>query len=138
MGNLTRTPEYKQFPSGQAVCKLGLATSRGGRAKGAEGSAPEVCFIDVSIWGNQAEPCKKFLDKGSLVLVEGRLRLESWTDQGGAKRNRHSIVADRVTFVKAGAQAQDGEALSNGGEDAFGKGEIDLENEEAFKEELPF
>lgn len=136
LGNLTRTPELRQLPSDQVVCKFGLATSSFFKSKTGENSGQEVCFVDVNVWGAQAAVCKKVLDKGSTVLVEGRLRFESWSDQTGAKRSRHSIIADRVTFIRTNSQFQTG---SNTEEDAlFDKGEIDLENEEAFKEELPF
>lgn len=133
MGNLTRVPDFKQLPSGQAVCKLGIATSRVIRSKSGESQTQEVCFIDIDVWGPQAEVCKKYLEKGSSILVEGRLRLESWSDQTGSKRSKHTIVSDRVTFVKTGATLN-----NNSSDDIFNKGEIDLDGEDAFKDELPF
>lgn len=131
MGNLTRKPEHKQLASGQSICKLGLATSRPTKSKN-EGQSQEVCFIDVDVWGPQADVCKKFLDKGSTVLVEGRLRWDSWNDQAGTKRSKHTLVADRITFIKSNSNSQ------QDSDDLFGKGEIELDNEEAFKDELPF
>jgi len=100
MGNLTRDPEFKQLPSGQAICRLALATNRQFKPKNAVETIQEVCFIDVDVWGAQADNCQKFLGKGSSILVEGRLKLDSWQDNEGQKRSRHSIVADRVTFIK--------------------------------------
>lgn len=128
MGNLTRAPEVKQLPSGQTICKLGIASSRTTKGKN-DMAIQEVCFIDVDVWGAQAESCKKYLDKGSTVLVDGRLKLDSWTDAEGNKRGKHTIVADRVTFIKSVAGAS---------QDSASKGEVDLDSEEAFKEELPF
>lgn len=132
MGNLTRTPECKQLPSGMSVCNMSLATSRTIKTKSGENPVNEVCFVDIAVWGNQAESCQKYLDKGSSVLVEGRLKLDSWNDQNGNKRSKHTIVADRVTFIRGSQNQQyDGDSVASG--------EIDLENNnEAFKDELPF
>jgi single-strand DNA-binding protein len=105
MGNLTRDPEYKQLQSGQAVCRLGIASNRQFKNKQSGAMVQEVCFIDVDVWGQQAESCNQFLQKGRSVLVEGRLKLDSWQDNDGNKRSKHSIVADRVTFL-AGATTQ--------------------------------
>lgn len=120
MGNLTRDPEHKQLSSGQAVCRLGLASNRQFKNKQTGTMVQEVCFIDVDVWGPQAESCRQYLSKGRAVLVEGRLKLDSWQEQDGTKRSKHSIVADRVTFLAAGpqGQAEDGEGMSE--ESEFG------------------
>jgi single-strand DNA-binding protein len=107
MGNLTRDPEYKQLTSGQAVCRLGLAVNRQFKNRQTGNLVQEVCYIDVDVWGAQAESCRQYLQKGRAVLVEGRLKLDSWEDQNGQSRNKHSIVADRVVFLGSGAQAED-------------------------------
>jgi single stranded DNA-binding protein len=67
----------------------------------------EVCYIDVDVWGPQAENCRQYLQKGRSVLIEGRLKLDSWQDQTGVQRTKHSVVADRVLFLGQGAGAQD-------------------------------
>ena len=130
MGNLTRDPELKQLNNGQNLCKIGIASSRNVKGKSGE-MTQEVCFVDIDVWGAQAENCSKSLEKGSSVLVEGRLRWDSWVDQTGAKRSRHSVVADRVIFLKGSGSA------ANSSSD-FDKGEISLDEEDAFKDELPF
>lgn len=108
LGNLTRDPEYKQLATGQAVCRLGLASNRQFKNRQTGAMVQEVCFVDVDVWGPQAESCNQYLQKGRQVLVEGRLKLDSWEDTDGNKRSKHSIVADRVTFISAtGAQAED-------------------------------
>lgn len=138
MGNLTRKPEHKLLASGQAICKLGLATSRPTKSKGDQQSQ-EVCFIDVDVWGPQADLCAKYLDKGSTILIEGRLRWDSWSDQSGNKRSKHTLVADRVTFVRGGNASANADVDSSAfGDEAFSKGEIFLDNDEAFKDGLPF
>ena len=106
MGNLTRDPEHKQLASGQAVCRFGLASNRQFKNKQTGTMVQEVCFIDVDVWGPQAESCRQYLNKGRAVLVEGRLKLDSWQDNDGAKRSKHTIVADRVTFLASGQQAE--------------------------------
>jgi single-strand DNA-binding protein len=103
VGNLTRDPEYKQLPSGQAVCRLGLAVNRSFKSKQSGAAVQEVCYIDIDVWGAQAESCNQYLKKGRPVLVEGRLKFDTWSDQQGGTRSKHSIVADRVVFLQSGA-----------------------------------
>lgn len=102
IGNLTRDPEYKQLSSGQAVCRLGLAVNRQYKNRQNGETVQEVCFIDIDVWGAQAESCRQYLQKGRQVLIEGRLKLDSWEDQNGQTRSKHSVVADRVVFLSVG------------------------------------
>ena len=110
VGNLTRDPDYKQLTSGQSVCRLGLASNRQFKNKQSGDMIQEVCYIDIDVWGPQAESCRQYLQKGRPILVEGRLKLDSWDDANGQKRSKHSIVADRIVFlgstqsVEAGAE----------------------------------
>lgn len=108
MGNLTRDPDYKQLSSGQAVCRLGIASNRQFKNKQNGDTIQEVCYIDIDVWGPQAESCRQYLQKGRPVLIEGRLKFDSWEDSAsGQKRSKHSIVADRVMFLSYGAQSED-------------------------------
>lgn len=107
VGNLTRDPEYKQLASGQGVCRLGIATNRQFPNRQTGAMVQEVCFIDIDVWGAQAESCRQYLSKGRSVLIEGRLKFDSWDDQqSGQKRSKHSIVAERVVFLGGGADAE--------------------------------
>lgn len=106
VGNLTRNPEYKQLPSGQAICRLGLAANRQFKNRQTNENVQEVCFVDVDVWGAQAESCNQYLEKGRMVLVEGRLKFDTWQDAEGNPRSKHSIVADRVVFLQNNANAQ--------------------------------
>ena len=106
MGNLTRDPELKQLSSGQSVCRLSLASNRQFKNKQNGETIQEVCFIDVDVWGAQAESCNRYLQKGRSILVEGRLKLDTWEDNG-QKRSKHSIVADRITFLASSAQSSE-------------------------------
>ncbi len=110
IGNLTRDPEYKQLPSGQGVCNLGLASNRQYKNKQTGMMIQEVCFIDVDVFGPQAESCKQYLQKGRPVLIEGRLKFDSWETPEGQKRSKYSIVADRVVFLGSGG-ASDAESV---------------------------
>jgi len=101
VGNLTRSPELKQAGPGQ-VCRLGLATNRQFKNRQTGDMVQEVCFVDVDVWGAQATSCSQHLQKGRSVLVEGHLKYDSWQDQTGQSRSKHSIVADRVVFLDRG------------------------------------
>lgn len=109
IGNLTRDPEYRQLASGQAVCRLGLATNRQFKNRQTGTLVQEVCYIDIDVWGAQAESCRQYLSKGRAVLVEGRLKFDTWEDPNGQKRNKHSIVADRIVFLSSSAETMDGQ-----------------------------
>ncbi len=105
MGNLTRDPELKQLGSAQSVCRLGLASNRQYKNRQNGEMVQEVCYVDVDVWGAQAETCKQFLQKGRSVLIEGRLKLDSWQDTDGKQRSKHSIVADRVVFMNQAGES---------------------------------
>lgn len=98
IGNLTRDVELRYIPSGLAIAKIGLATSR--KFKRQDGTMDEeVCFVDVNLFGRTAEVANQYLKKGSKVLIEGRLIFESWVDQSGQKRYKHSVRADSMQML---------------------------------------
>lgn len=104
-GNLTRDPEVRYTPSGTAVADLGLAINE--RYKSKDGTWEEkTVFVDVVVWGRQAETSGEYLYKGSPVLVEGRLQLDQWENQQGEKRSKIRVRADRVQFL--GSPRKDG------------------------------
>ena len=155
IGNLTREPEYKQQPSGQGLCKLGLASNRQFRNKVTGALTQEVLFVDVAVWGPQAESCKQYLQKGRPVLVEGRLKLDSWKDAEGNTRSKHSIVAEKVVFLGSRQDAetgvpyetgvgaarvadQDSASFSPSSSNADGQPDVSFREEEAFSDDLPF
>ncbi|PAF52229.1 single-stranded DNA-binding protein [Helicobacter sp. 13S00477-4] len=107
VGNLTRDVELRYLPSGSALATLGLASNR--RYKKQDGSqAEEVCFVDVKLFGRAAEVANQYLRKGSKVLIEGRLTLETWTDQTGSKKSKHTITAEGMQMLDSkGSSAQD-------------------------------
>ncbi len=105
VGNLTRDPEYKQLASGQAVCRLGLATNRQFKNRQSGQMVQEVCYVDIDVWGAQADSCHQYLQKGRSVLVEGRLKFDTWEDPSGQNRSKHSVVADRVVFLSSASES---------------------------------
>jgi single-strand DNA-binding protein len=117
VGNLTRDPDFKQLPSGQSVCRLALASNRQFKNKQTGMMGQEVCYVDVDVWGAQAETCRQYLAKGRPVLVEGRLKLDTWQDAQGANRSKHSISADRVVFLSSNAGEGQGAGADLGGQE---------------------
>jgi single-strand DNA-binding protein len=100
MGNLTRDPEVKYTPKGNAVGDLAIAINDSYKA--ADGTIKEtVTYVDVEVWGRQAETCKQYLTKGRPVFVEGQLKLDQW-EQDGQKKSRLKVRADRVQFLGGG------------------------------------
>ena len=98
IGRLTRDPELKYTPGGTAVCELRLAVNHTYRTRD-DGKKEETCFIDVSVFGRQGETVNQYLSKGRELFVEGRLKLDSWENQEGQKRSKHSLIADRCQFL---------------------------------------
>lgn len=100
IGNLGADPELKHVGDNRAVCSLSLATNES--YKGKDGARVEkVEWHRITVWGDQAESCAKYLSKGRSVYVEGRLQTRSY-EKDGQKRYATDIVADRVTFLGGG------------------------------------
>jgi single-strand DNA-binding protein len=98
MGNLTRDVELKYTPANQAVANIGLAVNR--RYKTAEGEQrEETTFVDCEAWGRTAEVMNQYLAKGRPVFIEGRLKLDTWTDKDGGKRSKHRVVVENFQFL---------------------------------------
>ncbi len=98
MGNLTRDPELRYIPSGQAVCSFTVAVNRTYASQSGE-KKEEVSFIRVVTWAKTAENCNEYLKKGSPVHVEGRLQSRTWDAQDGTKRSTIEVVAQSVQFL---------------------------------------
>ena len=119
LGNMTRDPEVRYTPGGTAVCEVGLAVND--RRKGQDGEwIEETTFIDVTLWGKTAETCGQYLSKGSPILVEGRLKLDTW-EQEGAKRSKLRVIAERMQMVGSrNGGGGGGGRVSNRSESEFG------------------
>lgn len=100
-GNLTRSVEIKNLPNGTTVGEFGIAVNEKFKEK------EYVLFIDCTIFGKGAEIIAQYCQKGSQILLEGRLRLDVWTDkQGGGKRSKHSMIVDTFQFIGGKPQGQ--------------------------------
>lgn len=109
IGNLTRDPLLKYAPSGTAIGTFGMATNREFTTQTGE-KKQETCFVNIVVWGKQAEACSKYLSKGRLIFVEGRLQYRAWEGPNGEKRSALEVRADRIQFLdRARSQAQQGE-----------------------------
>jgi single-strand DNA-binding protein len=102
IGNLTRDPEVRYTPKGTAVADIGIAINRvwsndqGQRQE-------ETTFVDVTLWGRQAELAQQYLSKGRGVFIEGRLQMDTWDDkQTGQKRSKLKVVAESLQFLPDG------------------------------------
>jgi single-strand DNA-binding protein len=98
LGHLTRDPELRYTPNGSAVCQFGLALNRRYRTAAGE-LQEETTFVEVVVWGKQAEVVSSHMAKGRGVLVEGRLQQDTWETEAGERRSRLKVVAQRVTFL---------------------------------------
>ena len=97
-GNLTREPEMQYLPSQTAVVSFGMAINR--HWKGQDGQKnKEVCFVDLVCFGKQGETLNKYAHKGDPLLVEGRLKHDSWTAKDGTKRNKTKVVVENFQFI---------------------------------------
>jgi len=103
IGNLTRDPQISYLPSQTAVCEFGLAVNRTWTGKDGQ-KKEETCFIDCRAFAGQAETMYKYLSKGKPMLIEGRLKFESWTAQDGSKRSKHSVVVETFQFLGESAK----------------------------------
>lgn len=111
LGRLTADPQLRVTTSGQQVTSFGIATNRVWNDKNNQRQEATE-FHNIVAWGKQAETASRFLVKGGLVLIEGRLQTRIWEDKQGQKRNTTEIVVDRLQlgpkpFKSAGVGPQD-------------------------------
>ncbi len=108
IGRLVADPELKTTPQGQSVCNIRIATNRIWVDKNSGEKKEETEYHDVILWRRLAEIASQFLSKGSLVLIEGRLRTRNWEDSSGLKRYKTEIIAERMQLgpksTKVGAE----------------------------------
>jgi len=119
VGNLTRDPELRYIPSGTAVTEIGLAVND--RRKGPNGEwIEETTFVDVTLWARTAEVASEYLSKGSSVLIEGRLKLDTW-EKDGKKNSKLRVIGETMQMLGAkgggGAPGGGGPRRASGGGD---------------------
>ena len=109
IGNLTRDPELRYTPKGTAVAEIGMAVNRV-RTNDQGQRQEDTTFVDVTLWGRQAELAQQYLSKGRPVYIEGRLQMDTWEDKNsGQKRSKLKVVGENMQFIgSAGAGAGGG------------------------------
>lgn len=110
MGRLTRDPEMRRTNSGVAVTSFAIACDRDFKSNDGE---KETDFFEITAWRNTAEFASKYLTKGRMVVVSGRLQIRNWTDKDGNKRKTAEIVADNVYFADSKKDESGSFAIGN-------------------------
>ena len=111
---------------GGAICRFGLATNRKWHNKQTGEMQEDTCFVDIVVFGRQAETCNEYLSKGRPVFVEGRLSFSSWEDrESGQRRSKLEVVAERVQFLGSRGEGGGGGGSGGGGESAARRSEND-------------
>jgi single-strand DNA-binding protein len=108
VGNLTRDPELRYTPKGTAIARLGVACNRKWKSETGE-MKEEVTFVDVDAFGRTAETIGQYLKKGRPILIEGRLRYDTWEDkQSGQKKSKLGVVLENFQFLDSGGGRGEG------------------------------
>lgn len=111
VGNLTRDVKLEHTPQGTAVTEVGLAVND--RVKKNGEWTDEATFVDITLWGRQAEVAAEYLSKGSSVLIEGRLKLDTW-EKDGQKRSKLRVIGERLQMLGGRSSGGGGSAPSQG------------------------
>lgn len=98
LGNMTRDPELRYTPGGTAVCEISLAVNDRRKDNSSGEWIEETTYVDVTLWAALAETCCNYLSKGSPLLVEGRLKLDTW-EQDGQKRSKMRVIGERMQML---------------------------------------
>ena len=101
VGNLGRDPELRYTPQGTPVCSFSMATNERRKDKSGE-MQDQTTWFRVTLWGRQAETASQYLTKGKSVYIEGRLRVEEWTDRDGKPRHTLEVNATDMQFIGGG------------------------------------
>jgi single-strand DNA-binding protein len=114
MGNLTRDPQVRQITSG-SVAEISLAVNRTWFDKATNQRKEEVTFVDVTLWGRDAEIAGEYLAKGRSVLIEGRLTMDTWDDKAtGQKRSKLKVTGERLVLCGGKGEKSEGPQVAEG------------------------
>ncbi|MCP4652741.1 MAG: single-stranded DNA-binding protein [Candidatus Omnitrophica bacterium] len=105
VGNLTKDPELRYTPQGTAVATLRIAVNTPFKDRNGQ-MQKDTCFINIVVWGQTAEACNQYLQKGRQILVEGRLQTRSWQDTEGRNRSVIEVRAAKVQFMPRGVSPE--------------------------------
>lgn len=116
IGNLTRDPELRYTPKGTAVADISLAINRVWNNEQNQ-KQEETIFVDVTLWGRQAELAQQYLTKGRGAYIEGRLQMDTWDDkETGKKRSKLKVIGESLQFLPDGRGGAGGGAPQGGGQ----------------------
>jgi single-strand DNA-binding protein len=104
VGNLGRDPELRYTPQGTPVCSFSLATNERRKDRNTGENNDITTWFRVTLWGRQAETASQYLSRGRPVYIEGRLRVEEWTDRDGKARHTLEVHATDMQFIGGGAR----------------------------------
>jgi single-strand DNA-binding protein len=140
VGNLGRDPELRYTAQGTPVCTLSIATSE--KRKDRNGEWQDITtWFRVTLWNRQAETASQYLQKGRQVYVEGRLRVEEWTDRDGKSRYTLEVHGTDMQFIgsRGDDQMHERPAASAGASaSASGGGSAPVEQPDMTDEDIPF
>ena len=134
VGNLGRDPELRYTPQGTPVCSFSLATNERRRDRNTGENNDITTWFRVTLWGRQAETASQYLTKGRPVYIEGRLRVEEWTDRDGKQRHTLEVHATDMQFIGGGRAEDTGPAPAK----AAAAGEPLPEPSEVTDDDVPF
>lgn len=130
VGNLTREIELRYLPSGTALANTAIATSHKYTSNGEK--KEDVCFIDISFFGRSAEVANQYLKKGSKILVEGRLKHDTW-EKDGQRHSKHSVMVESMQMLGSKQESAKPEVVYEKAPTGQPQANIDIE-----EEEIPF
>jgi len=134
LGNVTRDPEVRSLPSGQQVTSFSIATNRF-YTSGTGEKKQEAEFHNIVCFGKLADISSRYLNKGSLVLIEGRIKTRNWTNSQGIKQYRTEIIAESLQL---GPKGSGGGAPATGSGSGYSKSSFQKPDpEEPKQEEIP-
>jgi len=141
VGNLGRDPELRYTPQGTAVCNFSMATNEKRRDKSGE-QQDITTWFRITLWNRQAENASKYLQKGSPVYIEGRLKLDEWTDRDGNTRQTLDVTATDMQFLGGGNKSENYNTARASSSNEFSKPESsapdDASKNEPAEDDIPF
>ena len=128
LGNMTRDVELRYTAGGTAVTEVGMAVNE--KRKQGDEWVDDVTYVDVTLWGKTAEIAGKYLSKGFQILIEGRLKLDSW-EKDGQKHYKMKVVGEKLQMLGSrGAGGAGGAAKSDSGSSQYSDNSQDLDDSE--------
>ncbi|MFH1541374.1 MAG: single-stranded DNA-binding protein [Elusimicrobiota bacterium] len=137
MGNVTRDPEIRMLPSGTPLAGFGVGINR--RFKGSDGNMKEeTCFVDITFFGKSAEICEKYVHKGDSIVVEGRLKQDTW-EKDGQKKSKIVVIGEKLHLMpKKAGKVDEGDIDASCNESSNDSGLTSKLSEDKEEEKVPF